>query len=342
MLDERHLRKMTDDVGMLQFSELSHPNFRSGYTLDDNARALIAALYLEDGLELALKYARFMYKAQRPDGSWANLFNNGRFLPQFNSEDSIGRALLACSLGMYSPDPELAALCEQMFSSNLSKALEFRSPRGTAYALLAMCKDPGTEHYDQHLFTELTSRLLALYNQHHGRGWYWFEDYLTYCNGIIPQALFAACELSNNRRIHKVAYESMNFLNGILFRNGRLDIIGNAGWYHREGKIPVYDQQPVDAASIIFACYEAYHATGSRDYRDLAYQGYKWYMGDNVQKMALYDNQTGGCFDALTASGVNQNQGAEAVLSLLLSTMLLLGRMEQKYNGNQAILANLS
>jgi len=342
MLDDRHLRRMTDDVGMLQFSKSALPDSGSGYTLDDNARALMVALFIDDGLDLALKYARFMQKAQQPDGSWSNLFKNGRFYAQFNSEDSVGRALLACSLGMYSPDRELAIICKQMFTANVIRVAEFRSPRGLAYALLALCKNPDPKHFNQHLFTRLTDRLLALYDRCHSRDWYWFEDYLTYCNGIIPQSLFAAYHLSNNRKIRRVAYESLNFLNGILFRNGRLDIIGNDGWYHRKGKIPLYDQQPVDAASIIFACFEAYRATGSREYRDLAYLGYKWYMGHNIQQVTLYDNRTGGCFDALTAGGVNRNQGAEAVLSLMLSTALLLGRIEQKLRTDYQLLANLS
>ncbi|MGI6469254.1 MAG: hypothetical protein ACOX0Q_09645 [Syntrophomonadaceae bacterium] len=45
MLDDRHLRRMTDDVGMLQFSKSALPDSGSGYTLDDNARALMVALF---------------------------------------------------------------------------------------------------------------------------------------------------------------------------------------------------------------------------------------------------------------------------------------------------------
>ena len=328
MLDDRHLRRMTDDIGMLQFSVLSAPDLNSGYTLDDNARALIAAFYLEDGLELAVKYTRFMYQAQQPNGTWSNLYSQGRFYYQFDSEDSIGRALIAAVVGSCSRDETLAKLCKQMFTSNLPKAEKFSSPRGIAYSLLALCKQPQPDSYQQGLRDRLSQHLLSLYAGNHSHGWYWFEDYLTYCNGIIPQALFAAHLIKADRKLRQVAYESLNFLNDILFRNGRLDIVGNAGWYHRNGQIPLYDQQPVDAASIIFACYEAYLATGSREYRELAYKGYKWYMGDNAQGIALYNNQTGGCFDALTAEGVNQNQGAEAALSFLLSTMLLLGKLE--------------
>ena len=52
MVDYRHLNAMTTQNGMLQFSQLQTPDPGSGYTLDDNARALIVALNREDGYEL--------------------------------------------------------------------------------------------------------------------------------------------------------------------------------------------------------------------------------------------------------------------------------------------------
>ena len=37
-----HVKKLTTDFGMIQFSKINQPDINSGYTLDDNARALIA------------------------------------------------------------------------------------------------------------------------------------------------------------------------------------------------------------------------------------------------------------------------------------------------------------
>src|SRR4029077_455142 len=37
-----HIKKMTTDFGMIQFAKINQPDIDSGYTLDDNARALIA------------------------------------------------------------------------------------------------------------------------------------------------------------------------------------------------------------------------------------------------------------------------------------------------------------
>ena len=46
-LNLKHLNQMTDDTGMLQHAIFTIPNRREGYTTDDNARALILAVLLE-------------------------------------------------------------------------------------------------------------------------------------------------------------------------------------------------------------------------------------------------------------------------------------------------------
>ena len=98
MLDYRHLINMTDKNGMLQFSKKSTPDPYSGYTLDDNARALIVALEMENGYLLARHYADFLCACQQGN-SWSNFMLDGHFSHQFDSEDSFGRAIMACCLG---------------------------------------------------------------------------------------------------------------------------------------------------------------------------------------------------------------------------------------------------
>ena len=47
---------MTDDTGMLQHAIFTVPNYREGYTTDDNARALMVSALLE---EMGTASARF-------------------------------------------------------------------------------------------------------------------------------------------------------------------------------------------------------------------------------------------------------------------------------------------
>jgi hypothetical protein len=69
---------MTTDFGMLQFSKLNLPDTSSGYTLDDNARALVAIgqqfmLTSEPNLLIYIKrYMDFIQYCLQPDGRFLN------------------------------------------------------------------------------------------------------------------------------------------------------------------------------------------------------------------------------------------------------------------------------
>ena len=104
-IDYCHLKRLTDEGGMLQFSMLRTPDPDSGYTVDDNARALLVALNMEgeERRELVDAYIRFLGAAQRIDGGWHNWKLDGRFVTTIDSEDSQGRAFLSCCA---------ASLCE--------------------------------------------------------------------------------------------------------------------------------------------------------------------------------------------------------------------------------------
>ena len=315
MPNYKHLINMTDEFACLQFSQENNPNLDSGYTLDDNARALLVALFMgEKGYPYACIFTRYLMQSQSKNGNWCNLFQNGQFHHTFDSEDSVGRAFLACSLASTCVWSDIAYCCNGMLQRAIPRLAEFNSPRGIAYSLIGLCKGNFpflAEKYLHDLINALAWKLLKLYDSKRSRDWKWFEDHLTYCNGILPHALFTVYAFNGDKKCLKAAHESLGFLNDILFAKGYLNIVGNEGWYQRGGKLPVWDQQP------------AYQAIGLNEYLELAHLGHQWYRGKNVNGLSLYDQQSGGCYDALTRQGVNLNQGAEAVLSLLLSDLLL-------------------
>ncbi|MDD2621218.1 MAG: hypothetical protein PHC92_11195 [Syntrophomonadaceae bacterium] len=325
MLDYRHMLHMTGDDGILQFSCLDMPDPGSGYTLDDNARALMVSLHLENAYPYALCYSNYLKQAQQSDGSWSNILLDKKYYSTFDSEDSIGRAILACSAASIGPWPDIALTCSNIFTSKLPAVFSFRSPRAIAYALLALCKGnlPLAKSKRQSIILKLMNRLIGLYQNCHGPGWFWFEDIIAYCNGILPQAMFAAYAVTSDKKALRIACDSLNFLNGILFRQGFLNIIGNQAWFPRNGKVSIFDQQPVDAASTVFANFEAYQTLREIEYLELALLAQQWYRGRNINNISLYNSSTGGCYDALTPMGINLNQGAEATLSLLLTDIVM-------------------
>lgn len=329
-----HLVRMTDCTGIIQHAVYSLPARPSGYTTDDNARALIVALKLhectrdERTLLLAERYLGFLNYAQTPEGKYRNFVDYARnFLEEEGSEDAFGRATWACGYLLAShPNWRLAANARRLLEASLPWVPELRAPRAQAYALMglyhALEADPGDGRMHA-LVGRLADSLLARYRRTAGPGWYWFEDIMTYSNGILPQALFLGYAATGRKAYLAVAVECLGFLTDVLFEDGTLRLVGNRGWYPRGGAKAPFDEQPVDAAAMVLVYLTAYRVTGRKDYYHLAEAAFAWFLGRNVHGQALYDPETGGCYDGLTPEGVNLNQGAESLIVYLLAYLTM-------------------
>lgn len=328
-MDYRHLKNMTDHTGMLQFSTGSLPDPRSGYTLDDNARALLVALRMAEGPERenCLRiYMGFLEQAWQPDGSWHNLLLDGRFRPTLDSQDSRGRAFLACCLAALDDNDRVRNWGRLMVRRTLPGMQDMQYLRSMAYVLLGLSRliqRNEAERLARELALKYAEALLSAYFQNSVPGWRWFEDRLTYCNGILPQSLLAFYRATGDPRALEVGAESLGFLGDNLFKKGYLNIVGNQAWWKRGGVCSDYDQQPVDACSTALAFAEAYLATGQSTYRHRVFTAFSWYRGYNINALPLYDPGSGGCCDALVPAGLNRNQGAESLLSLLICVGLI-------------------
>jgi glycosyltransferase involved in cell wall biosynthesis len=110
-----HLQHMTDGTGILQHAIFTVPNYREGYTIDDNARALMVSVLIEalgnkEALELGPRYLAFIwYSFNNENGRFRNLMDYQRnWLEQVGSDDSHGRTLWA--LGTVLGRSDMAAL----------------------------------------------------------------------------------------------------------------------------------------------------------------------------------------------------------------------------------------
>ncbi len=328
-----HLHRLTDDVGIIQHAIYSVPDRRHGYSLDDNARALIVALKHHrlsgevESLDLAYKYLSFVRHAQLPGGRFHNFLTyDRRWLEEEGSEDSYGRALWSLGYAMASDmASELAAAARDIFDAALPWLDSLRSPRARAFALLGLhWRYQISAHKDDlRYLRRQADSLVQNYRDTAQNDWQWYEEYLTYCNGKLPQALLVAYQDTKAEEYLATGCRSLDFLLEILFVNGRLELIGQGGWYPRKGPRAFFDQQPIDAEATVELCLEAYRVTGKARYYDLAFRAFEWFLGRNRLGLVLYDSNTGGCYDGLEPNGVNQNQGAESTISYLLSYLLL-------------------
>ncbi|MDI3256572.1 MAG: glycosyl transferase [Kyrpidia sp.] len=334
-----HMERMTDSTGMIQHAVGAVPDFATGYTTDDNARALIVALGLQSLPDctswwarlgkLADRYLAFLVYAQRSDGRFRNFVGyDRRFLEDVGSEDSLGRALWALGEVVSShPDSYYGRVAAAVFERAAPHAADLSFVRAQAFALLGLCAAWEGETVGvglEPLIEGLVGRLTAAYRLHAGPGWRWFDEALTYSNGVVPAALLRGAIATGSEEARRIAVDALDFLTESLIVNGQLEIVGNAGWYPKGGRRALYDQQPVDAGAMVLAYTTFWRLLGRPQDREAARISFAWFTGRNIEGIPLYDPDTGGCRDGLLRGGVNVNQGAESVIAYLLSCYWLL------------------
>ncbi len=332
-----HLRRMTDDTGILQHALFTVPNYTEGYCIDDNARALIVSIHLEElghaaAFELASRYMAFMAHAfNTATGRFRNFMDYGRrWLEESGSDDSHGRSLWALGtvLGR-SNKPALQNIAGWLFDQSLLPILETTSPRAWAFAIVGiheyLRRFEGDRRVGQ-VRDELAGRLLALYHRHRADDWRWYEDTLAYCNGVLPQAMLLCGQWLPNGAMTEAGLESLTWLADLQRATpggGHFVPIGSNGFYRRGGERARFDQQPVEARSMVSACLEAYRSTGDERWRKEVRRAFEWFLGRNDLGLSLYDPDTGGCYDGLHPDRVNKNQGAESTLAFLQTLLEL-------------------
>jgi glycosyltransferase involved in cell wall biosynthesis len=329
-----HLQRMTDDTGMLQHSIFTVPNYAEGYTTDDNARALVLTILLEE-LEgkmsveidrLATRYLAFLWHAFNPEtGRFRNFMAyNRHWLEEAGSEDSHTRALWALGtiLGRSNNDG-LRNVASRLFEQALSITQEFTSPRAWAFTLVAIheyLRRFSGDRAAQSVRHVLAEKLLNLYQRHSAADWPWFEDVVSYSNAKLPHALLLCGQWLGRSDMAEAGLQSLEWLAEIQRSdNGYFVPIGNRGFYPRNGEKARFDQQPVEVHAMVSACLEAYRMTSDHRWYQEARRAFEWFLGGNDLGLLLYDSTTGGCRDGLHPDRVNQNQGAESTLAYLLS-----------------------
>jgi glycosyltransferase involved in cell wall biosynthesis len=329
-----HMLRMTDDTGIIQHATYSVPARRTGYCVDDNARALIVALHADrvhgtaQARGLVTRYLSYLYGSQNPDGNFSNFMSYARILDCAPaSDDCIGRAIWALGTTMHLAEDEgCRALAREMLMRALPH-VEGLGPRGTAQAMLGLVSmlaaEPGASDA-RRMLNELALRLMERYRANADPSWRWFEPTLTYDNAILPLALFASYAVTGDRASLRDARESLEFLEEICFHGDRLQLVGNTGWHSRGGEKASADEQAIDAAAFVLAFRCAYRVTSDRHYAQRMSQSFEWFLGANRLGLPLYDFATGGCCDGMGVTQVNRNQGAESTLCFLMSLLEML------------------
>lgn len=341
-----HFFNTTNEIGIVQFSQAETPQLSSGYTVDDNARALISLVeYYEITNDLRVltlieTHFNFIVNMQQNNGAFLNYKNHAGEITEQNFQEDLhdanGRAIWALGF-LFSKNTLFHGLyferIKQTITNAEGKISSLKSPRSISFSI------KGLVHYNtvlksneiDQLIIELADRLISLFEQNKQENHPWFESNITYANAVIPEALLHAYRISGIKQYKTVAMESFDYLCSILFQPDYFRVISNQTWYE-PGKVTASQgEQPIDVAYTIIALSEFYDCFGKNDYFTMMTRAFEWYLGRNQLKQIVYNPISGGCLDGIEAKQVNINQGAEATTTYLMAR----NRMEKHQQQEQ-------
>lgn len=334
----KHLENLTTQTGIVQFSRINHPDFKTGFTLDDNARALIVySMNLENNSDVSTillirRYLGFIEHCQQTDGSFLNYTNsfNG-FTEQNNSEnleDSNGRAIWALgyliSLKKILPE-DIYDRAVKIMEISLPKIESLYSSRAMGFAV------KGLYYYNQSVTSSktvetikiLTNRLVQMFRHESETEWKWFESYLTYANSILPEALLYAWIITEDPVYKDIAQSSFEFLLSKIFNENGIEVISNKKWHIKGEETGKFGEQPIDVAYTISTLSMFHNVFQNNDYKHKMTIAFEWFLGHNRLNQIIYNPCTGGCYDGLEENNINLNQGAESTLSYQMARLTM-------------------
>lgn len=342
-INTTHIRRMSQHFGIIQFSKGNRPDLETGYTLDDNARALtaICEAYNLTGEATLRKYIRgyldFIAYCQKVDGSFLNYVDSDRkFTPQNEEvglDDSNGRAIYALGHFIAHGDAfpeEWIHDARQVFLRALPRLHTIYSPRSIAFILKGLCdyslKYPSDDNIPV-LIGMLADRLAGYYKQHTTPEWHWFEASLTYDNSVLPESLLYAFRTIGGEQYKEIAKESFDFLLNLIFTEESINVVSNDGWLFKGEECRRYGEQPIDVTSAVMVLSTFYEVFRHPTYLTHRTYAFNWFLGNNHLHQIIYNSATGGCYDGLEEHNVNLNQGSESTVCYLLARLA----MERKF-----------
>ncbi len=342
-LNSRHLMALTDSTGILQHAVYSVPDPRFGYSTDDQARALMVAAKAAhlrpanaDWELLASRYLSFLrYAFDEESLRFGNYLSYQRtWTKPVATEDVHARAVWGLShVVAYSSQGGHCSIAADLLDRAIIPTTSFSSPRACAFVILAiqtyLSRYGGASSFRREREV-LAQALLEQFERTATDDWPWLEESLSYDNARIPQAIIEAGHSLQDSNMLEMGLRALDWLDKIqTSEKDNFVPIGSNGWYARGGQKARFDQQPIEAFSMMDACFAAYRITREKRWLIACRRAFEWFLGRNDLSLALYDYTTGGCRDGLHSDRVNENQGAESTVCFLLSLLRMYELQEE-------------
>jgi len=349
-----HFKNLTTDFAMIQFSIINQPDITSGYTLDDNARALVAMCQHyelkkdKNDLEDILKYFNFIKYCLQPESYFLNYVDVHKKFTKQNSEnlaDSNGRAIWALGFLISNSDflpVEIIESAKETMQLALVNVCKIHSPRAMAFIIKGIyysnLKFPSEDNIL--ILKHLADKLVQMYKHENDENWHWYESYLTYGNSILPEAMLCAFLSTENENYKTIAKTSFDFLLSKIFVNSVVKVVSNKGWLQNNKDSfneQIGGEQPIDVSYTIIALSMFYDVYKEAVYLQNIKIAFDWFLGKNHLHQIVYNPCTGGCYDGLEDTYINLNQGAESTVSYLMAR-LTIEKNDIKMNNNAKLL----
>lgn len=334
-----HLQALMGPLGLYQHARYTTARLEEGYCTDDNARAvhLLAELRAHrqyDGSQNEIEALfrqcwQFVCEAQTSKGLFRNFrSNDGTWLDERGSEDTqarVARALAAVITHDLYPARRRRAV--RMLLSLLPHLGQLRHVRSQAESIIALEKVRSlhrTANIDQTM-RQVFTHIWTTWQHTSSASWPWPEAQLTYASAQLPHGLLVGARTVHllSGTIATALHNSAQFLIQTTITKTMFAPIGNHTWYPQHGKKATYDQQPVEAYTMLDFLL-AYQPFANKPLSSsLIVAPYLWFFGHNTKRVSIAAPDRGTCYDGVTEDGVNLNCGAESLLAYLHSELLM-------------------
>jgi hypothetical protein len=316
----RHLIRITDHVGLLEYAEGVVPRHQHGYCAEHSAYGLTVVCRepapRAELVTLARRYLHFLTQAQVPDGRFHNqLGRDRRWKDEPRAGDSWGRALQG--LGTAAARGPVATLRGESLTRFGSGArLRSEWPHAMAFAALGAAEVLSVRPGHAAARGLLAAAVGVIGEPARDPAWLWPAPRLSYANAAIAEAVIAAGQGLGDDRVLRNGLRMLSWLLAGETRAGHLSVVPAGGWGQGEPR-PGFAQQPVEVAALADACARAAAVTGDASWLGGVGLCVAWFLGDNDAGTPMLNEQTGGGHDSLEPGGRSRNQGAQSTLAMI-------------------------
>jgi hypothetical protein len=322
------------DWGIAQHSDGNIPNKEYYGSVDDNARTIsllsqFSETYRDiEGLRTCFDYVKRAFE-HGPQGFPANYRDSSG---QFNGrdgqpdtaiqlQDCYGRSLQALvDLSSSQCDQHMKQEALTLFNEKKGKSTrELTSSNSlslTAIAYATFLRNNLAQDLHCHL-KDTINELVTRHRKWSDESFQGFSDSYTYCATLPIEALLRSVPFRDDMEAIHRGRDSLDFLGQHLINDNTFYPIGTAGWFPKGGIPARYSQQGIEAAKFTECCVLAYHVFKDEKYKRWAIVSYRWFKGNNSDKVSLL-GPNGEVFDGVDEGGrLNTNCGAESVIAYL-------------------------